>query len=118
MKLYSPLLGTCLLLAACHHPQPDTIIPSPASTTVSPPTVTSPASLGITAPTKSLIPWNQAVLLLQKGPVKSVIQTHSHHVGIMLTDHTEYYTTEPEIDLVFKYLKQNPNEPHIEKITE
>lgn len=55
--------------------------------------------------TDGFISWKDAVALINQGYVRAAGQSHSLHVTIDLKDGREFQTVEPEIDAIFKVVK-------------
>jgi hypothetical protein len=64
------------------------------------------------------ITWERAVDLVREGQVAAVAQYHSLKVEIRLIDGTEYWTTEPRIDAIFRVVEDAPNRDSIIIATE
>jgi len=47
------------------------------------------------------VEWNEAITILNNGEVKSVMQTHSLDVTLILKNRTTIHTKEPRIDMIF-----------------
>ena len=54
----------------------------------------------------SIVPWDEAVRILNTGQVKSASQTHSYKVGLVLEEDQYIYSEEPAIDEILKEIEK------------
>ena len=64
------------------------------------------------------ISWDDAKTMIKHGDVKYVAQSHSLEVVIYLANDESYYTTEPEIDAVIRWVREVGKQDWIGVMTE
>jgi len=52
------------------------------------------------------VSWEDAKIIIERGKVDCVAQSHSLDVTIAIADGTSYRTKEPKIDAVYDWLKK------------
>ena|SRR3989442_1513298 len=56
--------------------------------------------LTVPPPSRTIVPWEEAIAVLQTGQVTQVIQTHSLYVSLWLKNGSVITTKEPTIDAI------------------
>jgi len=62
--------------------------------------------------------WNETISLIYLGEVTSITQFHNHSIYVQLIDGSGYYSSIPQLDIIFDiiedYYQKNPEAPFIE----